>query len=527
MPSTSARLALGLAWILKLVGRVIWVSTMVLVPLFGFWLASSLAAYQNASQRLALLGGLALFPLLPVCWELFYVWRRSKRPQGRAILTGLDRLVLRTLIVNGVFLAGMMWFQSATAIRALAVRGDWMLEGHDGPIATEVRGFLLGLADRLDKRRNAGESYGTSDAVPEDAKPAPEDTKPAPEDAKPAPEEPAATKPSVQPPGEWPLSREPDPLVMSIPEAEQASVEAVGRYFAARIDDPRRRVKALHDYVVLRLAYDQRALELIQSKDFARVPSQEAEAVFAARTGVCEGYARLMVALGKAAGVEIAYITGYIRDARRRAEPADSEATMKSALEGYSHAWNAVKLDGRWWLMDATWDDPTGDRPASESSTSEVDSTFLFTPPRLFALNHLPKEEAWQLLEEPLSTGDFVRQPMLSPRIGALGLVLREPNRSQVTVSGDVAIVLDNPRGAMVSAVAKVDGGKRGEETRCKVTPALEAMAAHPGRGTRTTIECTLDEGEYEVQMFAAPARGPVQGPFMLEYVGSILVNSR
>ena len=37
---------------------------MVLVPLIAFWLASSLAAYQNASQWLALLAGLAMFPLV-------------------------------------------------------------------------------------------------------------------------------------------------------------------------------------------------------------------------------------------------------------------------------------------------------------------------------------------------------------------------------------------------------------------------------------------------------------------------------
>src|SRR4051812_35787617 len=107
MPSRPAGVPPG---IFKLVGRAGWVSTMVLIPLFGFWLASSLASYRNASQWLALLGGLALFPLLPVGWELFFVWRRSKRPPSKAILTGLDRLVLRTLIVNGVFLAGMMWF---------------------------------------------------------------------------------------------------------------------------------------------------------------------------------------------------------------------------------------------------------------------------------------------------------------------------------------------------------------------------------------------------------------------------------
>lgn len=63
---------------LKHVLRVVWISLMILTPLFGFWLASSLAAYENASQWLALLVGLALFPILPVGWELFFVWRRSR-----------------------------------------------------------------------------------------------------------------------------------------------------------------------------------------------------------------------------------------------------------------------------------------------------------------------------------------------------------------------------------------------------------------------------------------------------------------
>jgi len=67
--------------------------------------------------------------------------------------------------------------------------------------------------------------------------------------------------------------------------------------------------------------------------------------VFAARTGVCAGYAKLMVALGKAAGAEIAYVTGYIRDPARRTTAEGTDDTIKSALEGYSHAWNAAKID--------------------------------------------------------------------------------------------------------------------------------------------------------------------------------------
>src|SRR5512132_2725191 len=106
----ASRAVTAARFVLALVVRILWVSTMVLTPLFGFWLASSLAAYHNASQWLSLLVGLLLFPILPVSWDLFFVWRRKRKgATERAILTTLDRLVLRTLIINGVFLAGMMW----------------------------------------------------------------------------------------------------------------------------------------------------------------------------------------------------------------------------------------------------------------------------------------------------------------------------------------------------------------------------------------------------------------------------------
>src|SRR5512138_3758999 len=88
---------------------------------------------------------LLLFPLLPVGWDLIFIWRRSKRPPEKAILTRLDRLVLRTLAINGVFLALMIWQAKASAVRALAVRGDWMLDGHDGPTASWIRDQLLGF----------------------------------------------------------------------------------------------------------------------------------------------------------------------------------------------------------------------------------------------------------------------------------------------------------------------------------------------------------------------------------------------
>jgi transglutaminase-like putative cysteine protease len=493
----ASRAATAALFVLRLVGRVLWLSTMVLTPLFGFWLASSLAAYHNATQWLSLLVGLLLFPILPVGWDLMFVWRRNRKPHSeRAILTGIDRIVLRTLIINGLFLGGMMWKQKQESFRALAVRGDWMLEGFNGPIASTVRESLLGFADRLDRRTTpvVENQYGKGDEAPKDIKPV-EDTPAKPGD--------------VHHPMGWPLAVAFDPLVTNMPDSEQTSIDSVGKYLAARITDKKLLVKALHDYVVNRLHYDYDALKLIEAGDYEHTPEQTAEAVFAARTGVCEGYSRLMVALGKAAGVEIAFVTGYIRDSRRRLSVSDDpwDTSQREALEGVGHAWNAVKLDDQWYLIDATWDDPT----KGDNST-----TYLFVPPKLMAFDHYPEDPSWQLLANPLSLGDFVRQPLLSPKIGELGLSLVTPTRSQITVEGEATIVLDNPYGAEVVAQAHRDGTSReGPGVECAVSS-----------GKRTTITCELPDGEYEVQMFAAPSSRVVVGRYTLDYVGSILVNS-
>ncbi|MBX3155147.1 MAG: hypothetical protein KF773_04035 [Deltaproteobacteria bacterium] len=488
--------------------RGVWLSTMILVPLFGFWLASSLAAYKNASQWLALLVGLLLFPLVPVGWDLFFVWRRSKRPPEKAILTRADRLVLRTLLVNGVFLAGMLWFARGSAIRALSVRGDWMLDGRDGAIARTLRSFLLGIADRLDSYARTHD-YGESDDAPD------------PSQVRPRTDEPPEPPPEPPPPGVvpkvpryasgWPFPDEADPKVANMPEQAQATIAMVGAYLREQFPDKKERVKAIHDYIALRLSYDEDALRRIMAGDYAHTPSQEAEDVFRARTGVCAGYAKLMVAIGKAAGLEVLYVTGHARASNDRL-PADikDEEGLRNAFGGLGHAWNAVKVDDEWHLVDITWDDPVT-RPGEERKP--VYSTYLMAPPRLFAFDHLPENKAWQLLESPLSAGEFARQPMLKPSIGRFGLTLVSPTRSQVSANGEITIVLENPYAARLMAT---------------VSDRASDRCTEKTEGTRTEIVCPLERGEHEVTLFAAPAKQPGEGDsYRLDYIGTILVNSR
>ena len=92
-------------------------------------------------------------------------------------------------------------------------------------------------------------------------------------------------------------------------------------------------VKTLHDYLVTHCDYDYRV-------DTGNMPfvSHQAEGALLKGTAVCSGYAKAYEAMLDAAGIPNETITGY--------------------AGGY-HAWNLVQVDGQWYHVDTTWDDPT------------------------------------------------------------------------------------------------------------------------------------------------------------------------
>ena len=109
-----------------------------------------------------------------------------------------------------------------------------------------------------------------------------------------------------------------------------------------------------------------------------RYPPQDAQTVFTRRTAACAGYAELLVALGKALGLEIRYVHG---DART---PGGRET-------GEGHAWNIAKLDGREYLVDATWDAGSID---GDTFKKDYRTDYYLTPPEIFSIDHFPSDPA-------------------------------------------------------------------------------------------------------------------------------------
>ena len=77
------------------------------------------------------------------------------------------------------------------------------------------------------------------------------------------------------------------------------------------------------------------------------------------------------------------------------------------------NSWNAVKLNGQWYLCDPTWASGTPTGPNQEFVFTYNDGFFL-ADPQLFAVNHYPLEPEWSLLGEAAPSYDsFLKAPVL------------------------------------------------------------------------------------------------------------------
>lgn len=119
---------------------------------------------------------------------------------------------------------------------------------------------------------------------------------------------------------------------------------AVAGVEAAMSDEEK--VTRIHDYIADIAEYDRGAFDAIEFGEATpRVhQSQEAYGILVMGTAVCNGYAMAFAAMAHEVGLETVTVTG-----------SDS-----AAATGGSHAWNKVLVDGRWLLVDVTWDDPLG-----------------------------------------------------------------------------------------------------------------------------------------------------------------------
>ena len=94
--------------------------------------------------------------------------------------------------------------------------------------------------------------------------------------------------------------------------------------------DPEKIIRLIHDYVIEHTKYD----KLRADEQIIKYQSNTAYGVLFEGYGICSGYADTMAI----------FLNRYDIDNYK--------------VASVNHVWNAVKLDGKWYHLDLTWDDP-------------------------------------------------------------------------------------------------------------------------------------------------------------------------
>ena len=145
---------------------------------------------------------------------------------------------------------------------------------------------------------------------------------------------------------------------------------------------------------------------------------QTAKDVFNSRKGVCDAFGTIFETLCSHVKIECKKIGGY-------AKGYGFQIGQKS-FNRVDHAWNVIRLDGHWYLIDSTWG--TGHLDRNRCNQKELDPFYFLVRPEQMIYRHLPVDSQWQLLKRPISMDEFLRLPYVQPIFFELNLDIIEPH---------------------------------------------------------------------------------------------------
>ncbi len=302
-----------------------------------------------------------------------------------------------------------------------------------------------------------------------------------------------------------------DALADAAPPSVQQSGPALAAYLAQAGPDALTRARALYRWIAGNIEYDVSGFRTASYGDLSP------EGVLRRRSSVCEGYARLAEALGEAMGLEIEVVSGWSKG---------YGYTSGQRFDGpTNHAWNAVRIEGQWRLMDPTWG--AGYLDQSMRFVRRFQEHYFLTAPDAFVFDHLPQDQRWQLLERPVSAAEYADNVYLRPMFFLAGFRIGSHARARIAADDRVTVTLGLTQPVQMTAQvvdAATDRPVEGELSFVQVgaTEArIDALFPRPGdyllrlfakpQGAEGSLSWVLD---YRVQA----ARGTPDAAFPMAY---------
>lgn len=178
------------------------------------------------------------------------------------------------------------------------------------------------------------------------------------------------------------------------------SIKTLSNDFRGYSTDETEKVKEIFLWIAKNIDYD---VEAVDEANYHLASSYIS--VFDRGKGLCLGFSQLFATICKHTGMESRVITGYAKG-----DSYEAEYTFRRP----NHAWNSVRINGKWHLLDVAW--ASSMRMSIESQfgylpdnqfTDKYLLDFFLVEPGEFLKTHLPEDPFWQLTGTPVRLNTF------------------------------------------------------------------------------------------------------------------------
>lgn len=174
-----------------------------------------------------------------------------------------------------------------------------------------------------------------------------------------------------------------DRYALKAPKKISKNLYDLTAYLAKDCSSDLEKVRSFYTWIIHSIDYDRSAY-----KDNRRRINRTNADVLDRKQAVCFGYTTLFKAMCEQVNIPCEIISGYVKN----------QQTGVANLSRADHAWNAVKIDSTWYLLDLTW--------GSAHRQKRKEAYFLVEGETLI-FSHLPADPMWQLLDCPIRPGIF------------------------------------------------------------------------------------------------------------------------
>lgn len=167
---------------------------------------------------------------------------------------------------------------------------------------------------------------------------------------------------------------------------------------------------------------------------------------------ICTGYAYLVKSLANLANINCEIIDGYGRN----------ESAESSELKFPNHSWNAVQLNNKWYLCDATWSSGAFNL-ANYTFEFDYNDGYFLAEPEQFSKDHFPIDSSWLLLNKKTTLSEFFEAPILYDNSYRYTIFPIEPllMHFEVERNKETIFILKDIKGIDINSIfLQIDTGK-------------------------------------------------------------------